>query len=95
MTGRSRRHIPTRLLVFEINQFLRGWRQYFRYGNSARCFAKLDRYVEERMALLLSKRHGKRGRGYGLKLVIGSGNRISLDRLAGTVRYGRVVHAVR
>ncbi|GAA5117524.1 hypothetical protein GCM10025762_33100 [Haloechinothrix salitolerans] len=64
MTGRSRRHIPTRLLVFEINQFLRGWRQYFRYGSSARCFAKLDRYVEERMALLLSKRHGKRGRGY-------------------------------
>jgi RNA-directed DNA polymerase len=95
MTRRSRRHIPTRLLVFEINQFLRGWRQYFRYGNSARCFAKLDRYVEERMALLLSKRHGRRGRGHGLKLIIGSGNRLGLERLAGTVRYRRAVHAVR
>src|SRR5438445_295796 len=62
MTRRSRRHIPTHLLVSELNQFLRGWRQYFRYGNSTRCFAKLDRYVDERMALLLSKRHGRRGR---------------------------------
>ncbi|MBV8992838.1 MAG: hypothetical protein JO287_03845 [Pseudonocardiales bacterium] len=90
-TRRSRRHIPTHLLVTELNQFLRGWRQYFRYGNSARCFAKLDRYVEERMALLLSKRHGRRGRGHGLKLIISSGNRLGLERLAGAVRYGRVV----
>jgi len=52
MTGRNRRHVPTHVLVGDLNQFLRGWRQYFRYGNSARCFAKLDRYVTERMALL-------------------------------------------
>jgi len=92
-TRRSRRHIPTHLLVSELNQFLRGWRQYFRYGNSTRCFAKLDRYVDERMALLLSKRHGRRGRGHGLKLIIGSGNRLGLERLAGTVVFKRTVHA--
>ena len=61
-------------------EFLRGWRQYYRYGNSSRYFAKLDRYVKERMALLLSKRHGRRGRGYGLKLIIGSGNNLGLER---------------
>jgi RNA-directed DNA polymerase len=95
LTGRSRRHLSPRLLVEELNWFLRGWRQYYRYGNSARSFAKLDRYVTERMALLLSKRHGRRGRGYGWKLIINSGNRIGLESLAGNVVYGRTVHAAR
>jgi len=27
LTGRNRRHVPTHLLVSELNQFLRGWRQ--------------------------------------------------------------------
>jgi RNA-directed DNA polymerase len=95
MTGRHRRHLPTGLLVFQLNQFLRGWRQYYRYGNSSRCFAKLDRYVKERMALLLSKRHGRRGRGYGLKLIIGSGNNLGLERLTGTIEFNRTAHAAR
>ena len=60
-TGRNRRHVLTHLLVEELNRFLRGWRQYFRYGNSSRSFAKLDRYVTERMALLLSKRPPRPG----------------------------------
>ena len=72
-----------------------GWRQYYRYGNSSRYFAKLDRYVKERMALLLSKRHGRRGRGYGLKLIIGSGNNLGLERLTGTIEFNRTAHAAR
>ena len=62
LTGRDRRQIPTHLRVEDLNRFLRGWRQYLRYGNSARSFAKIDRHVTERMALLLPKRHGRRGR---------------------------------
>jgi hypothetical protein len=31
--------------------------------------------------------------GYGLKLIIGSGNRLGLERLAGTIGFGRDVHA--
>jgi group II intron reverse transcriptase/maturase len=95
LTGRSRRHLSPRLLVEELNWFLRGWRQYYRYGNSSRGFAKLDRYVTERMALLLSKRHGRRGRGYGMKLIINSGNRVGLVSLVGNVVYGRTAHALR
>jgi RNA-directed DNA polymerase len=95
LTGRRLRHNPTHKLVADLNQFLRGWRQYYRWGNSTVRFARLDRYVEERMALLLSKRHARRGRGHGLKLLIGSGNRLGLERLVGTIEYGRVVHAVR
>ena len=88
MTGRNRRHVPTHLLVEDLNQYLRGWREYYRFGNSTRRFAKLDRYVFERMALLLSKRHGKRGRGNGMKHIVMSGNRLGLIRLVGSVRFG-------
>jgi RNA-directed DNA polymerase len=95
LTGRRLRHVPTHKLVADLNQFLRGRRQYYRWGNSTVRFARLDRYVEERMALLLSKRHARRGRGHGLKLIIGSGNRLGLERLVGTIGYGRIVHAVR
>jgi RNA-directed DNA polymerase len=92
-TGRNRCHVPTHVLVEDLNQFLRGWRQYYRIGNSTRRFAKIDRYVIDRMALLLSKRHGRRGRGYGLKLIICSGDRLGLVRLAGTIEFERFVHA--
>jgi RNA-directed DNA polymerase len=93
LTGRDRRHIPTHKVVADLNDYLRGWRGYYRFGNSTRRFVALDAYVVERMALLLSKRHGRRGRGHGLKLMIGSGNRLGLERLAGTIGYGRTVHA--
>jgi RNA-directed DNA polymerase len=85
ITARSQRHIPTHILVAALNQFLRGWRQYYRWGNSTVRFAELDRYVMERVALLLSKRHHRRGRGHGMKLIILSGNRLGIERLVGTV----------
>jgi hypothetical protein len=88
-TGRNRRRVPTHRVVGDLNHFLRGWREYYRYGNSTRCFAKLDRYVVERMALLLSKRHGRNGRGHGMKHVVMSGNRLGLIRLVGSVRFER------
>jgi RNA-directed DNA polymerase len=93
LTGRNRRHVPTHKMVADLNDYLRGWRQYYRFGNSTRRFALLDTYVVERMALLLSKRHGRRGRGHGLKLIIGSGNNLGLERLVGTVNFGRTAHA--
>ena len=88
MTGRNRCHVPTEVLVGEINQFLRGWGQYYRFGQSTRCFHAIDEYVVERMTLSLSKRHGRAGRGHGLKHIVLSGNRLGLIRLSGTVVYG-------
>jgi len=88
LTGRDRRHVPTHTVVGDLNRFLGGWREYYSYGNSSRCFAKLDHYVVECMALLLSKRHGRRGRGHGMKLIVVSGNRLGLVRLVGNVRFG-------
>ena len=95
LTGRNRCHIPTHLVVADVNHFLTGWLGYFRFGNSTRWFVKLDKYVVERMALLISKRHGRHGRGNGMKHVIMSGNRLGLVKLSGTIKYGRTVHAAR
>ena len=89
LTGRARRHVPTHTVVADLNRFLGGWREYYSYGHSTRCFAKLDQYVVERMALLLSKRHGRRGRGHGMKHIVMSGNRLGLVRLVGSVRFGK------
>jgi hypothetical protein len=51
-------------VVADLNEYLRGFAGYFRYGNSARSFGLLDEYAIERLALFLAKRH-KRKRGYG------------------------------
>lgn len=80
--------------MYDLNLFLRGWREYFRAGNSTTHFVLLDRYVQERMALLLSKRVGRRGRGHGLKRLIHvSGDNLGIIRLSGTIRYRHTVHA--
>jgi Group II intron, maturase-specific domain len=60
MTARDRRHVPTHKVVADLNDYLRGWRQYYRFGNSTVRFSILDHYVDEHTALLLSKRHARR-----------------------------------
>jgi Group II intron, maturase-specific domain len=41
---------------------IRGWGNYFRYGNSGQKFDHIDAYVNERLALLASAKHGRTGR---------------------------------
>jgi RNA-directed DNA polymerase len=43
---------------------LRGWGNYFRYGNSGQKFNQIDGYVNERLAILASAKHGLRGRNW-------------------------------
>jgi RNA-directed DNA polymerase len=71
--------------VQEINNFLRGWANYFRYGNSRRHFTKITTYALRRLALFMAKRH-KRASGYGMTVVAYlSSNRLGLINLDGTV----------
>ncbi|MGZ6725710.1 MAG: group II intron maturase-specific domain-containing protein, partial [Solirubrobacteraceae bacterium] len=37
--------------IADVNPVLRGWGQYYRYGNSSRKFDQIDRYVHERLAI--------------------------------------------
>jgi RNA-directed DNA polymerase len=79
-------------VVAELNRFLVGWGQYFRSGNATRHFHQLDRYATRRLALLISKKYGHSGWGYGM-WVVQANRGLGLHRLVGTVRYDSA-HAV-
>ena len=59
--------------VEDLNRVLRGWGDYFRYGNSGRKFSQIDCYVNERLALLASAKHGlqRPQLGHPLQLPVG------------------------
>jgi RNA-directed DNA polymerase len=85
VTDRRRLLVPVDDVVQDVNRFLRGWSGYFRYGNSARQFDKIDHHARDRIARFVAKRH-KRGWGYGLKVVVyQSPNRLGLISLDGTI----------
>ena len=85
LTLRRRCWIPMEVIVEDLNQVLRGWANYFRYGNSARHFNKVQNHALERLALQVAKRH-HRSRRYGwLVVAFRSPNRMGLIDLSGIV----------
>lgn len=52
------------LLIKEINQVLRGWVNYFRIGNSSKCFSYIRDYTEKKIRRFLMKQRGKKGYGW-------------------------------
>lgn len=74
-------------VVAVLNPLLRGWMNYFRFGNSSRRFAAVDMYVHERMALWWSKKHQKRGRGWTTNYTLADHVHSGIQRLSGTVEY--------
>jgi hypothetical protein len=87
LTDRSRLLFPVEQIVRDINNYLRGWANYFRYGNSRLCFTKIRTYALQRLVLFMAKRHGRTSR-YGWTVVnYHSRNQlglINLDRLVVT-----------
>ena len=76
---------PVEDTVLELNQFLRGWGAYFRYGNSAHHFGQITDYAADRLAGHVAKRH-KRPRAFGWSvLAYQSPDRLGLISLDGTV----------
>ena len=85
LTDRRRLLVPVEDIVRDINQVLRGWAGYFRYGNSAQRFDKIRNYALMRVALVVAKRH-HRSRAYGWSVVaFQSPDQFGLIRLDGTV----------
>lgn len=88
VTGRRSIHRDIRDVIAELNPILRGWGNYFRTGNAAKKFNRLDWYVVRRLHRLLVKR-------YGRNLHAGQADAWTrewfevhgLYRLRGTVRY--------
>lgn len=75
-------------VVAQLNPVLRGWGNYFRWGNSSRKFVQIDSYVHERLALFDSKKRGRSGRGWGKRHNVAWLRSLGVYRLTGTVRYG-------
>ena len=43
----------------KVNQRLRGWSNYYHYGNSTKAFSKMQKYTRDQMRRWLWKKHGK------------------------------------
>jgi RNA-directed DNA polymerase len=85
LTRRARQALPQEWVVEHLNQFLRGWAAYFRFGNSAARFEKIRNYSRMRLALFISKRL-RRCRGFGWSVVTyQSPNQLGLVTLSGIV----------
>ena len=65
---------------------LRGWGAYFRYGNSARKFEAIDHYVNQRLAMLASTKHGLHGWNWTTRFNHGWVTSLGVHRFSGTVR---------
>ena len=89
LTGRHRDGVKdVRVLIRDLNPVLRGWGNYFRTGNAAKKFNRIDTYVWSRLRTFLVKRKGRNLRageagGWTRDFFQGHG----LYRLRGTVQY--------
>ncbi|MBW3591893.1 MAG: hypothetical protein KY393_08635 [Actinobacteria bacterium] len=81
------------VVIADLNPILRGW-GYYRWGNSAAKLAVIDRYVHERLAILMSRKHGRQGRNWVTRYNTDWFSALGVYRLSGNVRYGSA-HAMR
>ena len=61
-----RRHIsqPVDRVIYQINPILRGWVNYFRIGNSSRCFGYIKDWVEKKIRRHLMRARKRSGFGW-------------------------------
>jgi len=50
------------MIVGKLNPIIRGWRNYFKTGNSTRKFQQLDRYLFFRLSRFMKEQGGNRHR---------------------------------
>jgi RNA-directed DNA polymerase len=84
LTARSRLLLPIEVVTDHVNRFLRGWAAYFRYGNSADQFDKINGYARMRMAWFITRRH-RRSREFGWFVLNHGRDSPGLVDLTGTV----------
>ena len=61
-----RRHCsqPVKRVIALINPILRGWTNYFRIGQSSRCFSHVKDWVEKKVRRHLMRQRGRLGFGW-------------------------------
>ena len=85
-TNRRYARLPLEYAVENVNHVVRGWGNYFRYGNSAAKFSAIDSYVNERLAILASAKHGLQGRNWVSRFNYEWATKLGVYRLTGTVK---------
>ncbi len=70
-------------VIREINPILRGWRNYFKVGNSEPHFRRLDRFVMNRLRIFEKRKHSDPSRSHW-RIADGLLDRLGLYRLART-----------
>ena len=55
---------PTKQLITEINKILVGWVNYFRTGNSTKCFSSLKQWVERKIRKHMARARQWKGHGW-------------------------------
>ena len=85
-TARRYARVTLDLVVADLNPVLRGWGGYFRYGNSAVKFSHIDAYVNERLTILASAKHGLQGRNWVTRFNYQWVTTLRVHRLTGTIR---------
>lgn len=94
LTDRRYVGVEVETVVAMLNRRLRGWGNYFRWGNSARKFHSIDTYVHERLVILMSNKHGlRRSRNWSRFDWEWLGH-VGVYQLTGTVR-SHPAHALR
>jgi group II intron reverse transcriptase/maturase len=84
-TDRRYARLPLEWAVEDLNPVIRGWGNYFRYGNSGQKFDHIDAYVNERFAILASVKHGLTGRNWVTRFNHQWVNQLGVYRLSGKV----------
>jgi group II intron reverse transcriptase/maturase len=84
-TDRRYARLPLEWAVEDLNPAIRGWGNYFRYGNSGQKFDQIDAYVNERFAILASVKHGLTGRNWVTRFNHQWVNQLGVYRLSGKV----------
>ena len=88
LTSRKRVGDDLPVVIGELNQFLRGWGNYFRTGNAAQKFRQLDRHVSWTLRRLLVKKRGRNlHAGQASKWTEAWFHDQGLHQLMGTIRY--------
>jgi RNA-directed DNA polymerase len=64
ITDRRRLLLRPETIARDVNDFLRGWAAYFKYGHSAQRLSKIRRYAQQRLARFVSKKH-RRSKAFG------------------------------
>jgi RNA-directed DNA polymerase len=93
LTPRSRCHADLRTVIADLNPVLRGWGNYYRTGNAARQFVRMDRFVERRLRTLRVARKGRHLRpAEAYRWTREYFEQFGLHRLRGSIRYpGRAI----